>query len=228
MTGRPEILAVIPARGGSKGLPRKNLLDLGGLPLVAWSIRAALAAERVTRVVVSTDDEEIATVAREHGAEAPFLRPVELAGDRSNIQHAVDHVLHRLRADEDYEPEAFCVLYPTHPFRPPGLVDLLTRKILENETKVVTARRLSPGPGQWSMPGQKGRVFLDPALPASGPGLYRPYGLFEGKPVKKPSPLWLLHQVDDPVQLIDIDTVEDLALANAALQAGLFPRKEPS
>ena len=108
---RREVLAVIPARGGSKGLPRKNILDLGGLPLVAWSIRAALDAAMVTRVIVSTDDEEIARIAREHGAEAPFLRPQDLAGDRCNIMDAVNHTLNRLKQDEGYIPDFFCTLY---------------------------------------------------------------------------------------------------------------------
>ena len=77
-----EILALIPARGGSKGIPRKNIRAFAGFPLVAYSIAAARQAKAAMRVVVSTDDEEIAAVAREHGAETPFLRPEELAGDR--------------------------------------------------------------------------------------------------------------------------------------------------
>ena len=72
MVNKPHVLAVIPARGGSKGIPRKNIRDFGGAPLIAWSIAAALRAETVTRVIVSTDDEEIAGVAREWGAETPF------------------------------------------------------------------------------------------------------------------------------------------------------------
>ena len=77
----PEILALIPARGGSKGIPRKNIRNFAGYPLIAWSIAAAKQAKTVTRVIVSTDDEEIAAVAREYAAETPFLRPSELAQD---------------------------------------------------------------------------------------------------------------------------------------------------
>jgi len=76
-----EILALIPARGGSKGIPRKNIRPFAGYPLIAWSIAAAKQSSLVPRVIVSTDDEEIAAVAREWGAETPFLRPAELAQD---------------------------------------------------------------------------------------------------------------------------------------------------
>ena len=78
-----EILALIPARGGSKGIPHKNIRLFAGFPLIAWSIAAAKQSELVTRVIVSTDDEEIAAVAREYGAEIPFLRPNELAQDKT-------------------------------------------------------------------------------------------------------------------------------------------------
>src|SRR5512144_1033273 len=78
-----EILALIPARGGSKGIPRKNIRLFAGYPLIAWSIAAAKQSTAVTRLLVSTDDPEIAAVAREYGAETPFLRPAELAQDHS-------------------------------------------------------------------------------------------------------------------------------------------------
>jgi len=80
-----QILALIPARGGSKGIPRKNIRDFAGFPLISWSIAAGLQAKSVSRVIVSTDDEEIASVAREYGAEVPFLRPSEFAQDRSPL-----------------------------------------------------------------------------------------------------------------------------------------------
>ena len=78
---RPEVLALIPARGGSKSIPRKNLLMLAGKPLIAYSIEQALASRHITRTIVSTDDEEIAAVARAHGAEVPFMRPAAFAQD---------------------------------------------------------------------------------------------------------------------------------------------------
>ena len=79
-----QVLALIPARGGSKGIPRKNIRSFAGYPLIAWSIAAGLQAHTVNRVIVSTDDEEIAAVAREYGAETPFMRPHELAQDHTS------------------------------------------------------------------------------------------------------------------------------------------------
>jgi CMP-N-acetylneuraminic acid synthetase len=118
-----EILAVIPARGGSKGLPRKNVRNFLGRPLVWWSVDAACRGRRVTRVVVSTDDEEIASVARAAGAEVPFRRPPELAGDRVPDLPVFEHVLEWLRRAEGYDPELVVHLRPTSPLRPAGLVD---------------------------------------------------------------------------------------------------------
>ena len=81
---RMEILVIIPARGGSKGIPRKNIRDFAGYPLIAYSIQAALTSKYVTRTIVSTDDLEIAEVARQYGAETPFIRPSEFAQDRKS------------------------------------------------------------------------------------------------------------------------------------------------
>src|SRR5687767_10622517 len=100
-----EVLAIIPARGGSKGIPRKNIRLFAGYPLIAWSIAAAKRSELVTRVIVSTDDEEIAAVAREYGAETPFLRPIELAQDQSTDLPVFEHALKWLEDVEGYRPE---------------------------------------------------------------------------------------------------------------------------
>lgn len=214
---KPEVIAIIPARGGSKGLPHKNILPLGKIPLVAWSIQAALSAPSITRVVVSTDDETIAHIALEYGAEVPFLRPTSLAQDRSTIMDSVRHMLRTLQTTEGYTPEAFCTLYPTHPFRAPGLVEKLTHIVLTRHCKVVTAKPLVHT--TWSVATPTGRTFL----PQTQETPYRPYGLFEGKPLIHSTEEWFLEPIDDPVQLLDIDSAADLKLANLALQAGLFP-----
>jgi len=119
----PRILAIIPARGGSKGIPRKNIRLFAGHPLVAFSIAAGLQSDTVTRVLVSTDDEEIAEVARGYGAETPFLRPAELAGDQTLDLPVFQHALGWLADHEDYHPELVVHLRPTTPLRPPDLVD---------------------------------------------------------------------------------------------------------
>jgi len=124
-----ETLAIIPARGGSKGIPRKNIRDFAGYPLVAWSIAAGLQSRSVNRVIVSTDDEQIAAVAREFGAEIPFLRPPELAQDDSTDLPAFEHALRSLAA-EGYEPDVVVQLRPTSPIRPPDCVDNAVKMLL--------------------------------------------------------------------------------------------------
>jgi CMP-N,N'-diacetyllegionaminic acid synthase len=113
------VLALVPARGGSKGLPGKNLRSLAGKPLVVWSIEQALATPEVTRVMVSTDDPQIADVARAAGAEVPFLRPAELARDDSPTAGAVLHALDFLAARGE-EFDAVLLLEPTSPLRAAG------------------------------------------------------------------------------------------------------------
>jgi YrbI family 3-deoxy-D-manno-octulosonate 8-phosphate phosphatase len=127
-----ETLAIIPARGGSKGIPRKNIRNFSGYPLIAWSIAAAKQSEAVTRVIVSTDDEEIAAVAREWGAETPFLRPAEFAQDQSTDLPLFEHALKWLAENEGYRPEVVVQLRPTSPIRPKGLVDAAVRILLEH------------------------------------------------------------------------------------------------
>lgn len=116
MNPAAKILAIIPARGGSKGIPGKNLVALAGKPLIAFTIEQALAAARVQRVVVSTDSAEIGDVARRSGAEV-VIRPAELAGDSASSESALLHCLDRLKTTEGYEPDLVVFLQPTSPLR---------------------------------------------------------------------------------------------------------------
>src|SRR3972149_608231 len=127
-----EILALIPARGGSKGIPRKNIRTFAGYPLVAWSIAAGLQAKSVSRVIVSTDDEEIAAVAREYGADVPFMRPRELAQDRTTDLPVFEHALKWLEDTEAYKPGIVVQLRPTSPIRPMDCVDGAVRILAEH------------------------------------------------------------------------------------------------
>lgn len=111
-----EILALIPARGGSKGIPRKNLRVVGGQPLLAHSIRAARETAGITRVVVSTDDAEIGRVARDYGAEV-VVRPPEISGDAASSESALLHALSHLRKEQGYAPDLVVFLQPTSPLR---------------------------------------------------------------------------------------------------------------
>jgi N-acylneuraminate cytidylyltransferase len=114
-----RILCVVPARGGSKGVPRKNLRVVGGKPLIVWTIEQALSARPAMDVVVSTDDEEIATVARSAGALVPFLRPADLALDTTPTEPVVRHAIAAARAAEA-APDAVMLLQATSPVRLPG------------------------------------------------------------------------------------------------------------
>jgi pseudaminic acid cytidylyltransferase len=111
-----KLLAIIPARGASKRLPRKNILDLSGKPLIAWTIEAALGSKYIDRVVVSTDDQEIANIAKKHGADIPFIRPSELATDQTTSVDVVLHLLNQLEKIED-KYDYVILLQPTSPLR---------------------------------------------------------------------------------------------------------------
>ena len=117
-----KALALVNARGGSKGVPRKNVRPLLGKPLIAWSIEAGLAADRVTSLIVSTDDPEIAGVARRHGARVPFMRPVELATDEALQIDAVRHAVGFLESQGELH-DVVVILQPTVPLRQPEDVD---------------------------------------------------------------------------------------------------------
>ena len=127
-----EVLALIPAWGGSKGIPGKNLIDIAGRPLISWSIQQAQKARTVTRVLVSTDADDIAAVARDVGADVPFLRPAELAGDLSPDIDVFRHALDWLREEEDYRPDLVVHLRPTGPVRKVDHIDDAVQRLLDH------------------------------------------------------------------------------------------------
>lgn len=109
-------LAVIPARGGSKRIPRKNIKSFCGKPMVAWSIEAALESKCFDRIIVSTDDEEIAELARHHGAEVPFIRPDELSNDHTGTIPVIRHAIEWMEGHTGVSMQEVCCLYATAPF----------------------------------------------------------------------------------------------------------------
>lgn len=133
-----RVLGLIPARGGSKGVPRKNIRLLAGKPLLQYTAEAALAAKRLDRVILSTDDEEIAEVGRGCGLDVPFMRPPDLAEDDTPTLPVVQHAVRTLEeAGEHYD--AVCLLQPSSPFRPPGLIDTcITRLEISAADTVLT------------------------------------------------------------------------------------------
>ncbi|HLE74038.1 MAG TPA: acylneuraminate cytidylyltransferase [Anaerolineales bacterium] len=130
---RPEVLAIVSARGGSKSIPRKNAKLFLGHPLLAYSIAAGLQAKSVSRVIVSTDDEALAAIAREYGAEAPFLRPAQYAQDDTPDLPVFQHALRWLAENEKYRPDIVVQLRPTSPLRPKGLVDRAVETLMADK-----------------------------------------------------------------------------------------------
>jgi N-acylneuraminate cytidylyltransferase len=167
-----EVLAVIPARGGSKGIPRKNLALVAGVPLIAHSIRHALAAKSVSRVIVSTEDEEIAAVATSFGAQVPFRRPSALAEDHVLDQPVFAHALEALRAAEGYVPDLVVHLRPTTPYRRVEWIDQAVAR-LEAAPQADSLRSVShPSQHPYRMFRLDGDGFLSPLMPGEHPTPY--------------------------------------------------------
>ncbi|HTX92033.1 MAG TPA: acylneuraminate cytidylyltransferase [Anaerolineales bacterium] len=245
-----EVLAIIPARGGSKGIPRKNIRLFAGHPLIAYSIAAGRQAETVTRVIVTTDDEEIAEVARQSGAEVPFMRPAELAGDRTLDLPVFQHALNWLAEHEGYCPEAVVHLRPTTPLRHPDLVDRAVRILLEHP-EADSVRGLTPAHQNpfkmWLMDGEDKPIH--PLTTASGidesynaprqvlPAAYAHTGLID---IIRPATMLeknsmsgkvILPVLFDPGYDIDLDSLDDWRRAEERLAAGgpvmVWPGKPP-
>ena len=146
-----NILALIPARGGSKGVPKKNIKLLGEYPLIAYTIAAAKLSKRINRVVVSTDSQEISDIASSFGAEVPFLRPDELASDKSTDIEYVLHVLDFLQKNESYIPDLIVLLRPTTPLREIKHIDEAIEKFIKNDeaTSLRSSHEVSESPFKW-------------------------------------------------------------------------------
>ena len=155
-----NIIALIPARGGSKSIPKKNIVDLGGFPLIAYSIVAAKLSKHIVRVIVSTDSEEIAEVAKRYGAEVPFMRPAEFATDTAGDLDVVKHAIAWLKENEEGEPEYIVFLRPTTPLRDPSLIDEAIEKILAHSeaTSLRSGHEIRESP--YKLFGKKGDYFV--------------------------------------------------------------------
>lgn len=227
MVKQPEVLALIPARGGSKGIPRKNIRDFAGAPLIAYSIAAALQAELVTRVIVSTDDPEIAETARAWGAETPFLRPAQFAQDDTTDLPVFEHALKWLRENEGYQPEIVIQLRPTSPIRPIGLLDEAVKTLIEHPEADCVRGVVPSGQNPFKMWQINRKGQLEPLLRIAG--LSEPYN---APRQALPDTYWQTGHIDairtntildkhsltgdvilplliDPLYTVDIDTIED-------------------
>lgn len=145
------IYGIIPARGGSKGVPGKNIRLLGGYPLIAYSIAVSRLVKGISRTIVSTDSPEIAVIAKKYGAEVPFLRPAELAGDKSQD---IEFVLHAINWFQQYEqkiPDYLVHLRPTTPLRDPLIIDRAITEIMNNSdaTSLRSGHPAAESPFKW-------------------------------------------------------------------------------
>lgn len=240
-----EVLAIIPARGGSKSIPRKNIKPLAGYPLIAYSIAAALQARCVTRTIVSTDDEEIAAVARQFGAETPFLRPTELAQDQTTDLPVFQHVLAWLAQNEAYHPEVLVQLRPTSPIRPPDCVDQAVKILVEHPDADSVRGVVPSGQNPFKMWRIDEAGKMVPLL--SVPGIEEPYN---APRQVLPATYWQTGHIDafwaktvyeqkslsgkviyplilDPRYTIDIDTLRDWQRAEYIISLGELSFVQP-
>lgn len=171
-TTMTETVAIIPARGGSQRIPGKNLERVDGKPLVAHAVEDVVAAARVDRAVVSTDDEEIATVAREHGGEVPFIRPESIATDDAPVAAAVTHALDWL-ADVGDEFDVVSLVQPTSPLREPRDIDGALERLASSGADSVVSVSEYVTPPQWAVTtderGYLSEYFDDGALWGDSP-----------------------------------------------------------
>jgi N-acylneuraminate cytidylyltransferase len=237
-TSRAEVLAVVQARSGSKSIPRKNARPLAGHPLVAYSIAAGLDSRSVTRLIISTDDPELAAIAKDYGAEAPFMRPEALARDETPDLPLFQHALRWLKEREGYEPDVVVQLRPTAPLRPAGLVDQAVEALLANaradSVRSVTVANQNPYK-MWKL---REDGFLQPLLEPRG--LREPYNMPRQT---LPQTLWQTGHIEairretilnhnsltgqlvlpifiDRCYSVDIDTEADWEYANWILENG--------
>jgi len=167
-----NILAFIPARAGSKRVANKNIRPLSGKPLIAYTIEAASGSRHVNRVVISTDSEAIAAVARQYGAEVPFMRPESIAQSDSTEMQFFDHALGWLKENEGYEPDLIVLLYPTSPFRKAESIDRAVEVMLKHPEadSLRSVRLCSEHPYKMWVKGEDG--YLKPFVGGKNPNIH--------------------------------------------------------
>jgi len=233
-----NVVAVIPARGGSKGLLRKNVLTLQGKPVLAYTIEAALAAKTLDRVILSTDSEEIANVGREYGADVPFMRPAKLATDSAHPTAVLEHAVNHLESQENYPVELVVTLQPTSPLRSAGNIDQAVGCLKQHPEfdSVITVREVDL-PTYWilRLDGSLLRPFVDDGVDYSLKRRqdmeqhYRPNGavyVTRRSLLKDRGLIFSAYAggstgyvIMDPESSLDIDTQFDFMVIEAALKA---------
>lgn len=224
-SNRNGLLAIIPARAGSKGVVCKNIRPICGVPMLAYSVAVARKAANIDRVVVSTENEDIAAVAKEYGAEVPFLRPAEMATDTSSPGDSVTYTLNRLH-QMNIRPKGYIVLFPTHPFRSVHVVETLASRLLQGYARVETVKPLQKYQHSflYRVKGTRVKKLLDNGIPSENFSYFRPSGYFIGSRLDYGIPHrdLYVHPLDTPVENVDVDTEPDMLLAEAIVRAKLY------
>lgn len=232
MMALDRVLGIVPARGGSKGIPRKNLVSISGRPLLAYTLEEARRSHKLDRILLSTDDHEIAALGRESGVEVPFLRPADLASDVASVDAVVAHALDWMLGHEGYVPDAFVILHPTTPLRTAVHIDEAVDMLAASDADAVVSvsppmehpaemvvfeasrmRFLLPD-GGYLAGVQRQRYpdcyFLNGAIYVTRTGAFRSTGSRFGRTT--------VPYMMDPLDSIDIDTMADLVLAELLVQ----------
>ncbi len=145
-----KVVGIIPARGGSKGVPKKNIREIGGFPMIAYSIVAAQLVKNMDRCIISTDSKEIADVARQYGGDVPFMRPSEFATDSSTDIEYIKHAIDWYDENEGYVPEYWVLLRPTTPLREPEVIEDAINKMVStpDATSLISIHEFAETPGK--------------------------------------------------------------------------------
>jgi CMP-N-acetylneuraminic acid synthetase len=164
MTTDLRIMALIPARAGSKRVKDKNLRNLGGLPLIGHKIKVALESKYINRIIISTNSEEIKNIAESFGLSVPFLRPEEISGDDSTELEFHQHALNWLSENEKYIPDLIVNLYPTSPLVQSATIDLAIKKVIENPECDSLRSVVKCSEHPYKMWIEKNDIFLEPFI----------------------------------------------------------------
>lgn len=234
-----KIMCLILARGGSKRIPKKNIKELAGKPLIAYTIECAKGSKYINRIVVSTNDEEIAKVSRGFDAETPFVRPATISQDDSTELDAFKHALKWLKDNEGYEPDLIVKLFPTSPFRTAKSVDKAIKLLLDNPLadSVRSMRLCSEHPYKmWTIKNNRLKSLISTkqkpkeAHTLSYQVLPKIYIQNASIDVTRPENIWgkdsitgteIIPFIMDEIESIDINTGLDLDLAELIIKKGL-------
>jgi len=231
-----KILGIIPARGGSKGIPGKNIKSLAGKPLIAYTVESIQESKLLTNAILSSDDEAIISIAKELGLKVPFIRPAELASDHSPTLPVILHALDFFSSQGEYF-DAVCLLQTTTPFRTKGMIDLAIKKMIETDADALVS--VLPVPHEYNphwifepdasgwlkiATGEEKIIPRRPELPAT---YFRDGAIYITKTsvLLKNESLYgqkLTFILGDQARYVNLDTLEDWRKAELLVQ-NLFP-----